>query len=164
MKKFIKVIVAIGLLIVLAVGGFCLGIYIKTKENPVNFISNYINKDSDTKNKSNKLSIEDFKSELIKNNFEITDEMTKLGSMIGANEVGYGYEINGSYIEIYEYDEESTEELTKQNIKSAKEKNVVTMPAFNNIELPAIYNKGLVLISYKDHPDKDKIVEIFNNL
>jgi len=42
--------------------------------------------------------------------------MTKLGSMIGANEVGYGYEINGSYIEIYEYDEESTEELTKYKI------------------------------------------------
>lgn len=164
MKTFIKVVIGLIIVAVFTVGGFCLGIYIKTKENPVNYISNYIDKNNDTKNKSNKLSVEDFKSELIKNNFEITDEITKLGTLIGAKEVGYGYEINGAYIEIYEYDEKNSEELTKQNIKSAKENNVVKMPAFNNVELPAIYHKGLLLISYEDHPNKDKILEIFNNL
>ena len=38
------------------------------------------------------------------------------------------------------------------------------MPAFNNIEYKAVYNKGLVLINYEEHPNKDKILEIFNSL
>lgn len=164
MKTFIKVVIGLILIAVFTVGGFGLGIYIKTKENPVNYISNYINKDSDTKNKSNKSSIEDFKSALLKNDFEITDEITKLGTLIGAKEVGYGYEINGAYIEIYEYDEKSSEELTKQNIKSAKEKNIIIMPALNNVELTATYNKGIMIVAYEEHPNKEKILEIFKNL
>ncbi|MBP3463770.1 MAG: hypothetical protein J6K45_04740 [Clostridia bacterium] len=164
MKTFIKVIIGLIIVAVFTVGGLCLGIYIRTKENPVNYISNHINEESETKNLSQDLSIEDFKSALLKNNFEITDEITKMGTLIGANELGYGYEINGAYIEIYEYDEKSSEELTKQNIESAKEKNVIIMPAFNNVELPAIYNKGLMLVSYEEHPNKEKILEIFNNL
>lgn len=110
------------------------------------------------------VSIENLKKKIAENGLEITDETTKIGTLIGANEVGYGYEINGDYIEVYEYDENSSEELTKQNIKSAKEKNIITMPAFNNAELTAMYNKGLMLVGYEEHPNKEKIIEIFNNL
>ena len=38
------------------------------------------------------------------------------------------------------------------------------MTSFNNYELKVVYNKGLILVNVEDHPDKDKILEIFNNL
>lgn len=110
------------------------------------------------------VSIESFKKKLIDNGLEITEETTKAGSMIGAKEKGYGYEINGKFIEIYQYDLNSIEELTKNNIKLAQTEGKITMPAFNNIEYKAVYNKGLVLINYEEHPNKDKILEIFNSL
>lgn len=109
------------------------------------------------------LSIENFKNELQKSGVTITNETNKLATMIGAEE-GYGYEINGQIIEIYKFDEKSDNELTKSNIKSAKEKGIVTMPDFNNITISVKYNKGLILASYEQHPDKEKILKVFNSL
>lgn len=117
----------------------------------------------ETNNTNKDVSIEDFKKALNERGLTITSENAKAGTLIGATE-GYGYTINDGTIEIYKFDEKSSNDLTKSNIKSAKEKGIVTMPSFNNVTLNAKYNKGLVLISYDEHPDKDKILEIFNNL
>lgn len=38
MKTFAKIIIGIILITIFTVGGFCLGIYVKTKENPVNYL------------------------------------------------------------------------------------------------------------------------------
>lgn len=43
MKTFVKVIIGLILIASFAVGGFCLGVYIKTKENPVNYLLSYFN-------------------------------------------------------------------------------------------------------------------------
>lgn len=43
MKTFIKVVIGIILIVVFTVAGFCLGIYIKTKENPINYLLSYFN-------------------------------------------------------------------------------------------------------------------------
>lgn len=114
-------------------------------------------------NSENKLTIETFRNALKENNLEITNETSKAAGMIGASK-GYGLEINGESIEIYEFDENSTDELTVKNIKSAKEEGDVTMPSFNNYTMKAKYNKGLVLTNYEEHPDRDKIISIFNEL
>lgn len=43
MKTFIKVIIGLIIVAVFTVGGLCLGIYIKTKENPVKYLASYFN-------------------------------------------------------------------------------------------------------------------------
>lgn len=43
MKTFIKIIIGLIIVAVFTVGGFCLGIYIKTKENPVKYLVSYFN-------------------------------------------------------------------------------------------------------------------------
>lgn len=115
-----------------------------------------------TKQESN-ISIDDFIKKLEEADLKINDKINKSSELIGAKE-GYGLEINGEYIEIYLYNTNSQEELTKSNIKSAKEKGIITMPSFDNYEMKAVYNKGLVLVGYEEHINKDKILEVFNNL
>lgn len=107
--------------------------------------------------------IEKFKTKLEEDGLVIADTVEKSSTMIGATE-GIGYEINGNVIEIYMFDENSTEELTKNNIKSAKSNGTISMPSFNNMTLKVKYNDGLCLVNYENHPNKEKIIEIFNNL
>lgn len=116
-----------------------------------------------TKQEVSNVSIEDFMKKLEEADLKINDKIKKSSELIGAKE-GYGLEINGEYIEIYLYNTNSQEELTKSNIKSAKEKGIITMPSLDNYEMKAIYNKGLVLAGYEEHINKDKIIEIFNSL
>lgn len=112
---------------------------------------------------SKEKTIEDFRKKLEENGLVITNTIQKSSTMIGAVE-GIGYEINSSVIEIYKFDENSTEELSRNNIKSAKSTGIVSMPSFNNITLNVKYNNGLCLVNYENHPDKEKIIEIFNKL
>ena len=121
------------------------------------------NEETSSKTNSKQVSIEDFKMALQNKNIIITEETKKSATMIGAEE-GYGYEINGQSIEIYKFDEKSNIELTKNNIKSAKENGIVTMPDFNNMTFNVKYNKGLVLLNYEQHSNKEEILEVFNNL
>lgn len=118
---------------------------------------------SKTREKNNIVTIDNFIEKLEDADMKVTDKINKSAQMIGATE-GYGLEIDGGYLEVYSYDIDSTNELTKSNIKSAKEKEIVTMPSFGNMELKAKYNKGLVLVNFEEHPDSDKILEVFNNL
>lgn len=110
--------------------------------------------------------IEDFKNKLDQSGLQVSAETSKVGSMIGAEDQGYSYTINGTSIEVYKFDEASSDSLTKQNIKSAKENGTVTMPDFNNYELKGNYNKGLFVVTNvnAEHPDTDKIVSILNSL
>lgn len=125
-------------------------------------IQTSISSSNETK-KTEEKTIESFKSKLQENGVSITNEIEKSAMMIGAEE-GIGYEINKSVIEIYKFNEESNEEIAKNNIKSAKSKGIINMLSFNNMELKVKYNKGLCLVKFEKHPDKDKIVDIFTNL
>ena len=83
--------------------------------------------------------------------------------LIGASE-GESYMISDSLIQVYKFDSTKSDELTVSNLKKAKEEGKVVMPSFNNYELKVVYHKGLILVNVEDHPDKDKIIEVFNNL
>lgn len=117
----------------------------------------------ETEQSNKEITIEDFKNALEQKGLKITNTTTKLGSLIGAIE-GYGYTINNETIEIYKFDVNSNDNLTVNNIKSAKEKEIITMPDFNNMTFKAKYNKGFVIINFEQHPSKDKILEAFNEL
>ena len=83
--------------------------------------------------------------------------------LLGASE-GESYMISDSLIQVYKFDSTKSDELTVSNLKKAKDEGKVVMPSFNNYELKVVYNKGLILVNVEDHPDKDKIIEVFNNL
>lgn len=151
----LKYVVIFILIVILVVGGVYF--FMNNKNETEETASNLLDKTT------KELSIDVFKNELQKNELTISEETQKSAALIGAEE-GYGYIINGNPIEIYKFDEKSTDDLTKSNIKSAKNDEKVTMPTFNNMTLKAKYNQGLCLINYENHPDKDKILEIFNNL
>lgn len=147
--KNVKAIIAIIVIVALIV----LGIYFGTK-----------GKEGEEVNaNSQEISIETFKNALQDEGITITEVTPKVGSMIGADE-GYGYKINGTSIEIYKFNEESNNELTKSNIEKAKSQGIIVMPDFNNIEIKGIYNKGLLLVNYEEHPNENEIVSVFTNL
>lgn len=109
-------------------------------------------------------SIDTFKERLQDNGIEIKSETeNKECNLIGASE-GVSYMIDDQLIQVYRFDFEKSDELTVSNLKKAQEEQKVLMPTFNNYEFKVKYNKGLVLINYEEHPQEEKIVEIFESL
>ena len=56
-----------------------------------------------------------------------------------------------------------SEKMQEQVDRYPKKDGKISMPTFETT-LDAKYNKGLCLIGYENHPDSEKILEIFNNL
>lgn len=150
-KKSINIVVLLILLIVIV---SILGIFLYNKEHNI---------DRNSKVEES-ISIEDFKNKLEEKNIEIEEEnKSDNPGIIGASE-GVTYVISNEQIQIYKFDLNSTEELTKSNIKKAKEEGKTVLPEFDNHEIKVIYNKGMILTNYEDHPQKDEIVEAFESL
>lgn len=155
MKKNIKLISILAIVILLAVA--LTGCTADNVEQQIE-TNNSINKQEE-----NNIGIEYFIKKLEEAGLKIDNKTKKYSQLIGADE-GYGLEINGGYIEIYLFNVNSQDELTKSNIKSVKENGVCLVPSLDNLKVRAIYNKGLVLAGYEEHINRDKIVEIFKNL
>lgn len=157
MKKNSRVIVVA--LIILIIVAAVLGILLYNREHKV----------KETKQEAKELveesvSIDEFKKKLEEAGLKIDLETENTEcNLIGASE-GSSYMISDSLIQVYKFDFNKSDELTVSNLKKAKDSGKVLMPSFNNYELKVVYNKGLILVNVEDHPDKDKILEIFNNL
>jgi len=112
-----------------------------------------------------------FEKNLKDNGMKLGERVFKDASALGAEE-GYGLNINDIPVEVYLFDKSSSEEWTVQNLKSAEESQIVTIFGVEiNGETPTLectLNNGLIIIfpveSMMPHPDKDKIVEIFNQI
>lgn len=147
------------ILILIIIGASCGSIYFYNREHNV-----IENKEEVKSLIPEKATIEDFKEKLEKNGVIIEAEAeNKESKEIGASR-GYTYMISDKIIQVYEYDFNNTDELTVSNIKLAKEEGKVIMPLMNNLEINVKYNKGLVLINYQEHPEKEKIIEAFDSL
>lgn len=110
------------------------------------------------------VTIQAFKEKLEENDLVIDEENVDGESgLIGAAE-GVSYKIDDELIQVYRFDLEKTDELTVENLKKAQEEGKVVMPSFNNFEFKVKYNKGLVLINSEEHPQSEKIIEIFESL
>ena len=143
MKKNSRIIVLI--LFVIIVIAAVLGIFLYNKEHNVQ-----TNKKETEELVEETANISDFKKKLQEAGLDITAEAENTEcELIGASE-GESYMMS--------------DELTVSNLKKAKEEGKVVMPSFNNYELKVVYHKGLILVNVEDHPDKDKIIEVFNNL
>lgn len=99
--------------------------------------------------------VEHFKS----NGFETGEVIGKAYSMMGAVE-GFGIMINGEQIEFYRFDIKTTDEETKKNLETARTAGVYSM---SGMSFSAIMNGNMMLVRYEDHPEKDKIIEVFKN-
>lgn len=150
--------VVIGLVLLIAVAAIS-SIFLYNKEHNVNA----------PKQEAKKLvkevaSIDSFKNKLIENEIEIAEENENTEcNLIGAAK-GVSYKIDNEVIQVYKFDLDKSDELTVTNIKKAQEEQKVIMPSFNDYEFKVKYNKGLILINSEDHPQGEKIVEIFESL
>jgi hypothetical protein len=89
--------------------------------------------------------------------FKIGEKSSKAFDMIGAVN-GFGVEINGHEIELYQYDLDKASEETKKNLESVRENGMMSMDGFS---FPAILNGDILLVKYDEHPDGDKIAAAF---
>lgn len=156
MKQKNTIIVA-SLVLIIIVAAIA-SIFLYNKEHRVNE-----NKEEAKQLVKETVSIDTFKQKL-KEEFEIESETeNKECDLIGASE-GVSYIIDGTVIQVYRFDLEKSDELTVTNLKKAQEEGKVLMPSFNNYEFKVKYNKGLVLVNSEEHPQEEKIVEIFQSL
>lgn len=90
--------------------------------------------------------------------FTVGAKSNKMAALIGAKG-GFGIELNGKQVEFYEYDLDSTEELTVTSLRTAKDGYIDML----GMKIKVVLNGNLLLVVYDSHPDKDKIVELFKN-
>ncbi len=152
MNKMKKHIVLILVLVIILVS--ILGILLYNREHDI----------TNTTTSEHVLEIEDFKKKLEENEISIDEEVQITeASSIGAVD-GAKFTIQGESIQVYRYDLNSSDELATLNIKNASENGRIILPQLDDLELTVIYNKGLILANFENHPDKEKIIDIFKSL
>jgi len=93
------------------------------------------------------------------NGLETGEVIGKAYDMMGAVE-GFGIIVNGEQIELYRIDLKTASEETKQNLESARSLGVYNM---SGMSFPVVVNGNIILTRLSEHPEGDKIVEIFKN-
>ena len=116
--------------------------------------------------------IESFESLLAERSLKLEDQTVKDAVSIGAI-AGYGFNVNRMGLEVYLFDESSSDEKTTANIQTAKEEGYITIFGVEiNGKVPTskcTYNHGLVLIFPAEeyvgaHPNKEAIIEAFEGI
>ncbi|WP_059170509.1 hypothetical protein [Bacillus sp. FJAT-27445] len=85
--------------------------------------------------------------------FTIGEVKEKAFEMLGAKD-GFGIEINGHEVEFYEFD------VNAENLKEAESKGTVSM---DQISFPVLLNGSIILVHAQYHPDKESLINTFNN-
>ena len=93
------------------------------------------------------------------NGFIVGDVHTKAFEMLGAVD-GFGIDVDGEQIEFYLFDRTSANEETLKNLEDAEVLGKINMSGFS---IPAKINEDIILLRYDEHPNKDKVIETFNN-
>ena len=90
--------------------------------------------------------------------FKVGENKDLVYAMLGASN-GYKFDVNGNLIEIYYYDSKNLKEEQKKFYNQAKTGNV-DMGGYN---VSVVFKNDLMIVRTDKHPDKDKILEVFNN-
>ncbi|WP_053366578.1 hypothetical protein [Bacillus sp. FJAT-27245] len=85
--------------------------------------------------------------------FTIGEVKEKAFDMLGAKD-GFGIELNGHEVEFYEFDSNAP------NLKEAESKGTVSM---DQISFPVLLNGNIILVHANYHPDKESLINTFNN-
>lgn len=113
--------------------------------------------------------LKSFEAQLEASGLKLEDKTVKDAVSIGALE-GYGFNINGSPLEVYLFEPESSDEKTKDNLKTAEESGYITIFGVvingKTPQVKCILSGNLVLIFPLEdmlgaHPDKEIILQAF---
>lgn len=117
-------------------------------------------KDEDTKSEENKSKnpLDQLKEEFKNKGFEVGENQELMYSMLGATN-GYKFTLNGELIEIYYYDSKNLTDEQKSKYEQAKNGSV----DMGGLNVPIVFKDDLALGRLENHPEKDKILEVFNN-
>ncbi len=115
--------------------------------------------------------LDSFEKNLKEAGMKLGERAFKDATALGAKE-GYGLNINDIPVEVYLFDKNSGDAWTTENLKAAANSQTVTIFGVEingkSPTLDCVLNGDLIVIfpmeSMMPHPDKDKIVEIFNQL
>lgn len=102
--------------------------------------------------------LDDLKKAFVDAGLKVGDNKELAFAMLGASN-GYKFDINGKPIEIYYYDSKKLTKDQKKFYDQAKNGSV-DMSGFN---LPVKFKNDIMLVRFDEHPNKDKILEVFNN-
>lgn len=102
--------------------------------------------------------LDDLKKAFVDAGLKVGDNKELAFAMLGASN-GYKFDINGKPIEIYYYDSKKLTDDQKKFYNQAKNGSV-DMSGFN---LPVKFKNDIMLVRFDKHPNKDKILEVFNN-
>lgn len=90
--------------------------------------------------------------------FKVGDNKELAFAMLGATN-GYKFDLNSSPIEIYYFDSKNLKEDQKKFYEQARNGNI----DMGGINVPVKFKNDLMIVRADEHPDKDKILEVFNN-
>jgi hypothetical protein len=102
-------------------------------------------------------SLADVVDHLKESGLDVGDVETKAYEMLGAVD-GFGIAVEGETIELYQFDPNSDDEVSKKNLADGKSIGKMSAAGFS---FPAKVNGNFALIGYDTHPKKDEIVKIF---
>lgn len=102
--------------------------------------------------------LDNLKKELVNSGLAIGENQMLAFSMVGATN-GYKFDVNGKSIEIYYYDVKNLSKEQKQFYDQAQNGSM----SVNGFNFPVVFKNNLVLVIPDGHPQKDKILEVFNN-
>lgn len=104
---------------------------------------------------NNTKTINDLISYFKQNGLKVDNVDVMMFQIIGASD-GKRMNINNTEIEVYKFDSDDKGQQTILNdIEKTGTINVL------NMKEPAIINGSFIIISYEDHPDKQKIIQLF---
>gem|GEM_PF-2430930 len=110
------------------------------------------------------LSIDGFAEALKANGFRVSMEGPLVCDMLGAA-AGIKYKVNSTTLDVYEFDLNSKNPLTVENIKSAKESGTVRMQLQQgDFTAPVVINGNIAVNGIENLKNKEKALEIFNGL
>lgn len=102
--------------------------------------------------------LDDLKKSFADSGLNVGENKDLAYSMMGATN-GYKFEINGKPIEIYYYDSKNLKDDQKKFYNQAKNGSV----DIGGVNVSVVFKNDLVIVRVDKHPDKDKILEVFNN-
>ena len=89
----------------------------------------------------------------------VGDVSTKAYDMMGAVD-GFGLDVGGNQVELYMFDPEKANEETLKNLDDAEKIGKFSAMGFS---FPVVKNGNILLAGYEEHPEKDKIIEMFKS-
>lgn len=132
----------------------------KTSEGDSSTLNQASSSETSDQQEGKEFDFDTFEEAFTKEGFEVK-KGDSVANLVGAIDC-YSYSVNGTEITVGKFDLNSKNPLTVDNIKKAKDSDMVKLDLQQGgMDVPAKINNNLLIMDYDTHPDKDKIIEVF---